>query len=95
MRLSQLLYPERVIALAFKCFVAILAFLFIGSLALSALPTLRISASGALGLLIGLGLTSLVAFFIRERRLARQRSSRPQRPGTAERTPVFEGDEWP
>ncbi|MCI0721086.1 MAG: hypothetical protein L0338_19265 [Acidobacteria bacterium] len=85
MHWKDLFNPDKVIAAAFKVFLALLAVMFVMQLLVAALS--RASAKDIVLVLFCWAVVSVVAFYIRERR--RGQKQQPRRVHGAERTPLM------
>jgi membrane protein implicated in regulation of membrane protease activity len=78
MRLTDFLYPARAFAFMAKLCAGLLILLMVGSVAIQALASARLTLGDLAGFLASWLILSLVAYAVRERRLAHRRHSRAQ-----------------
>lgn len=89
MRWTDLFDIDKILKATVKCFFGVLALILTFQLLIIALS--RASDAELAGVLVGLGLLSFVAYFVRERRLAK--ASRHRSTRGVERTPLLPRNE--
>ncbi len=87
MRWTDLLRPERAFAAVMKIFLGLFVLLLVSQLVFVGLSQITLSVGDSFGMLVGLGLLSVIAYIIRERR--KRERPRPRSTRGAERTPLL------